>query len=382
MKKIILLGSTGSIGLNTLKVVEDHPDQFEVVGLAAGRQVRPLAEQIRRFKPRWAALRDASGFKELKRLVNGSRTEILVGEEGVSELAAASPADVVVVAITGAAALKPTLSAIAKGRRVGFANKETLVIAGELVLREAKARKAVLLPIDSEHSAIFQCLQGNAHAPLSRILLTSSGGPLRRVPASAFGRLTKRQIMRHPRWKMGPKITVDSATMMNKGLEVIEASRLFGIPAGQVEVLIHPEAIVHSMVEFVDGSVLAQLGVTDMRGPIQYALTYPGRLSSSLPALDLVKVKQLTFEAPDRKKFPCLSLGYRAARQGGTAPAVLNAANETLVAAFLGGRLPFVRIPSGIERVLDRHHPLAHPGLAQILEADRWAREEARGIIP
>ncbi|MBI3333549.1 MAG: 1-deoxy-D-xylulose-5-phosphate reductoisomerase [Candidatus Omnitrophica bacterium] len=378
MRRIVLLGSTGSIGVNTLKVVEDHPEEFQVAGLAAQSNVERLAEQARAFRPKAVAIRDSSRAGRLQELLAGAgvQPKILVGDEGVEELAGMEGVEAVVVAITGAAALQPTLAAIAKGRTIGLANKETLVMAGELVMRQVEERRARLLPIDSEHSAIFQCLQGHSSEDLKRILLTTSGGPLKEVPLEEFGRLPKEKIMDHPRWKMGPKITVDSATMMNKALEVIEAHWLFRLPVDQVEVLVHPEAIVHSMVEFLDGSIIAQMGVTDMRLPIQYALTYPRRLPSSLPALDLVALKRLTFEAPDRRKFPCLNLGAEAARQGGTAPAALNAANEGCVTAFLEDGLPFVRIPSVIERVLSRHRPIPHPSLREILEADAWAREQ------
>ena len=372
----MVLGSTGSIGVNTLKVVQEHADQFEVVGLAAGSRVEELAEQVRRFRPKKVALQDASRAADLRCRLNGFRGEILAGEEGVAALAGMEGADQVVVAITGAAALRPTLEAIARGRSIGLANKETLVMAGELVTRQAREKAASLIPIDSEHSAIFQCLQGHAAAEIRKILLTTSGGPLRTVPADRFGSLTREEIMAHPRWKMGPKITVDSATMMNKALEVLEARWLFDVAVDQMEVVVHPEAIVHSMVEFIDGSVLAQMGVTDMRIPIQYALTYPRRLPSSLPPLDLVAWKQLTFEAPDRAKFPCLGFGFTAARAGGTAPAALNAANEQCVQAFLQGGLPFTRIPAVIERILSRHRVEPSPSLEQILAADSWAREQ------
>ncbi|MBI3323409.1 MAG: 1-deoxy-D-xylulose-5-phosphate reductoisomerase [Candidatus Omnitrophica bacterium] len=380
-QRIVVLGSTGSIGVSTLRVAAEHPGEFQVVGLAAGSRVRELAEQARAFRPKWVAVQDASRAAELRRLLEGLPAEILAGEEGVCELAGRDGVDRVVVAITGAAALEPTLRAISKGRSIGLANKETLVMAGELVMAEARRSGAQILPIDSEHSAIFQCLEGRERAQVRRILLTTSGGPLKDVPAGEFGRIPKRQVMDHPRWKMGPKITVDSATLMNKALEVIEARSLFGLPADQVEVLVHPEAVVHSMVEFIDGSVLAQLAVTDMRIPIQYALTYPDRLPSGLPPLDLAQWKRLTFEPPQREKFPCLEFGYRAARAGGTAPAVLNAANERCVQAFLDDMLPFVQIPSVIEKVLSRHRAAPHPDLAQILQADAWAREEAASVI-
>ena len=380
MKRVVVLGSTGSIGVNALKVIQEHSGEFEVVGLAAGRQADLLAEQARVFKPKAVAIQDAALAAKLRAGLNGARSKVLAGEQGVADLAGMEGVDQVIVAITGAAALKPTLAAIERGRVIGLANKETLVMAGELVTRKARERGAVILPIDSEHSAVFQCLQGHAASEVRRILLTTSGGPLRKVPLEEFGRLTKSQVMNHPRWKMGPKITVDSATMMNKALEVIEARALFGLPVEQVEVVVHPEAIVHSLVEYIDGSVLAQLAVTDMRIPIQYALSYPGRLASSLPALDLVGLKQLTFESPDRAKFPCLEFGYEAARAGGTLPAVLNAANETCVETFLKDEMPFTRIASVIEKVLRKHRPAADPTLGQIMEADGWAREEARAL--
>ncbi len=376
MKRVVVLGSTGSIGVNALKVIREHPREFEVVGLAAGRQVELLAEQVKAFKPKMVAIQDGSLAGPLQGMLNGARPKILAGEQGVAELSGMEGVDQVIVAITGAAALKPTLSAIERGRTIGLANKETLVMAGELVMRKAREKGAAILPIDSEHSAIFQCLQGHAAGEVRKILLTTSGGPLRKVPLEEFGRLPKAQIMSHPRWKMGPKITVDSATMMNKALEVIEARALFGLAVDQVEVVVHPEAIIHSLVEFIDGSVLAQLGVTDMRLPIQYALSYPGRLTSSLPALDLVALKQLTFESPDRAKFPCLELGYEAARAGGTLPAVLNAANEACVEAFLKDEMPFTRIAPVIEKVLRKHRPVQDPNLEQIFEADSWAREQ------
>jgi 1-deoxy-D-xylulose-5-phosphate reductoisomerase len=375
-KRLVILGSTGSIGINTLRVVEDHPEAFEIVGLAAGRQVELLAQQARRFRPQVVAIRDRGAYARLRELLDGLDTEILSGDVGVETLAGWDGVDVVVASIAGSAALGPVLRAVAKGRTVGLANKETLVMAGELVMEKAKDSGATLLPIDSEHSAIFQCLKGHPVSEVRRIHLTTSGGPLRNVPKEAFGSLSKAQIMDHPRWKMGPKITVDSATMMNKALEVIEAHCLFAISVDQIQVLVHPEAIVHSMVEFLDGSVLAQLAVTDMRIPIQYALSYPKRLLSSLPPLDLVQWKQLTFEAPDRSKFPCLELGYAAARAGGTAPAVLNAANEVCVEAFLEDALPFTEIPIQIERVLSRHRTIGHPTLEEILQADEWARQQ------
>ena len=358
-----------------MKVIDDHPDQFQVVGLAAGSRVEDLAAQIKTYRPKAVAIRNAAGADWLKRLIGTASCNLLTGEAGVTELAAME-ADIVIVAITGAAALAPTLAAIQKGRRIGLANKETLVMAGELVMKKAAEHRAEIIPIDSEHSAIFQCLHGQSIQEVRTILLTSSGGPLKDVPADRFGQLTKAEVMNHPRWKMGPKITVDSATMMNKGLEVIEARWLFQTPVEKIEVVIHPEAIVHSMVEFVDGSVLAQLGVTDMRIPIQYALTYPNRLASSLPPLDLVRLKHLTFEAPNLSKFPCLRFGYEAARAGGTVPSVLNAANEACVGLFLEDGLAFTQVPQLIEKVLEKHRAVSQPGLEEILEADAWAHQQ------
>ena len=378
MKRIVVLGSTGSIGVNTLKVVGEHPGEFEIVGLSAGNNVELLRQQMRAFKPRWVALQDEGRLPELERFVGEHPIQILGGEEGIVELAGKEEVDLVVVAITGAAALKPTLAAIARGRRIGLANKETLVMCGEFMMAEATRRGAQIIPIDSEHSAIFQCLEGHSSGEIRRILLTTSGGPLKDVPLAEFGKLTKAQVMKHPRWNMGPKITVDSATMMNKALEVIEARWLFGVEVSQIQVLVHPEAVVHSLVEYIDGSVLAQLAVTDMRIPIQYAMTYPKRLPSSLEPLNLVEWGKLTFESPPKEKFPCLDLGFEAARIGGTQPAVFNAANEACVAAFLTDALPFTRIPAVIEEVLSRHRTVSHPSLAQILEADGWAHEEVK----
>jgi len=381
MKRIAVLGSTGSIGVNTLNVVQDHPEEFEVVGLAAGGRIDLLAEQAKRFRPKQVAVRESAKAKQLEQALSGTGIRVLAGEEGVAELAAMPQADMVIVAITGAAALKPTLAAIEKGHAVGLANKETLVMAGELVMEAARRRNVSVIPIDSEHSAIFQCLHGHSRQEIRRILLTSSGGPLKDVPLESFGRLTKVEVMNHPRWKMGPKITVDSATMMNKGLEVIEARWLFDLPVDKIEILIHPEAIVHSMVEFIDGSILAQLGITDMRLPIQYAMTYPRRLSSTLPPLDLVEMKQLTFEAPNPKKFPCLGFGYEASQAGGTLPAVLNAANEACVTNFLQDGLPFTRISEIIGKVIGTHRRVAHPRLEEILQADGWAREQVESEL-
>jgi 1-deoxy-D-xylulose-5-phosphate reductoisomerase len=377
-QKIAILGSTGSIGVSTLKVVDKLSPAFEVVALTANTRIGPLARQVRRYRPRIAAIHDESLYPEFKRLAGGTRTKLLAGREGLEAAAAASGARIVVSAIVGAAGLHPTLAAIRKGLTIGLANKETLVMAGEVMSREAARSGSRILPIDSEHCAVFQCLAGNPDPALvHRIILTASGGPFRDLPRSRFSRISVKQALNHPTWSMGAKITIDSATMMNKGLEVIEAHFLFKEPYSRIDVLVHPESIIHSMVEYVDGSVLAQLGTTDMQIPIQYALTYPSRAMTPVPRLDLAGLGRLHFHAPDRAKFPCIGLAYEAGRRGGTAPAVLNAANEVAVRRFLEGGLRFDRIPRIIEKVLSRHRPLTSGGLDGILSADRWARLEA-----
>ena len=377
MKRVVILGSTGSIGQNALKAVAEHPTAFEVVGLTAHGNVEMLAQQALAVRPRRVAIADPGKEAELARRLAGSKIAVEAGPAAVAEVAGMDGADVVLVAITGAAALAPALAAIRRGRTMALANKETMVIAGRLMQQEAAQHGAPIIPVDSEHCAIFQCLDGKPRRHVKRLLLTGSGGPLKSVPVERFDALTREEVLNHPRWKMGPKISVDSATMMNKGLEVIEARWLFDVPVQQIEVVIHPEAIIHSMVEFVDGSVLAQLGITDMRIPIQYALTYPDRLPTSLPSLDFAALGRLTFESPNRAKFPCLQFGYTAADRGGTAPAVLNAANEICVAAFLDGQMPFTKIPKTIESVLSHHHLVEEPTLEDVVTADRWARDAA-----
>lgn len=376
-KRVVILGSTGSIGQNALKVVAEHPAAFEVAGLTAHANVEILAQQALAVRPRRVAIADAAQAAALSRRLAGSGIAVEAGPAGVAAVAGMEEADAVLVAITGAAALIPALTAIRRGRTIALANKETMVIAGRLMRAEAARHRAALVPVDSEHCAIFQCLDGKPARHVKRLMLTGSGGPLKDVPTERFDTLSREEVLNHPRWRMGPKISVDSATMMNKGLEVIEARWLFDVPVRQIEVLIHPEAVIHSMVEFIDGSVLAQLGVTDMRLPIQHALTYPDRLPTSLPALDLAAVGRLTFEPPNRAKFPCLSFGYAAADAGGTAPAVLNAANEACVQAFLDGRIPFTTIPATIEAVLSHHQLVPDPTLDDVVAADRWARDDA-----
>jgi 1-deoxy-D-xylulose-5-phosphate reductoisomerase len=382
MKRISLLGSTGSIGVSTLDVVGAHPDQFAVTALAAGRNITLMKQQIERFRPRLAAMIDEAHASELRRLLGpASGTHVLSGPEGYRETAAASDADMVVSAMVGAAGLIPTLDAIDAGKDIALANKETLVMAGHIVLRRASERGVKIIPVDSEHSAIFQCLLGNRGVDVRRIILTASGGPFLHASEEELAKVTTAQALRHPNWTMGKKITIDSATMMNKGLEVIEAGWLFGFPVETIDVLIHPQSIVHSMVEYRDGSVIAQMGVPDMRLPIAYALSYPNRLIREEETLDLRKIGTLTFLHPDPVRFPALRLAYEAAKAGRTMPAVLNGANEMAVTAFIEEHIRFDRIVSVVQEVLSRHQGQADPGIDAILEADRWAREEAGNII-
>jgi 1-deoxy-D-xylulose-5-phosphate reductoisomerase len=382
MKRLSILGSTGSIGRSTLAVVAEHPGEFQVAGLAAGQNIQVLADQVKQFRPQVVSVQDEAGAATLRDLLaRDAGPKILVGAPGVLEVATGSGADLVVSAMVGAVGLPPTLAAVEAGIPVALANKETLVAAGPLVMAAARARGVPLIPVDSEHSAIFQALQGQRPEDIRRLWLTASGGPFRSWEAERLQAVTAAQALKHPNWSMGPKITIDSATMMNKALEVIEASMLFDLPVERIGVYIHPQSIVHSLVEFLDGSVLAQLGIPDMRLPIAYALSYPRRLSLSAPALDLCQVAQLTFEAPDTKRFPGLALGYAAAQAGGTMPAVLNAANEIAVAAFLAGRLKFPGIPRVVEAAMRAHQCRPLTSLEQVLAVDRWARDLAEQLI-
>jgi len=382
MKRLAILGSTGSIGSSTLAVAAEHPGEFQVTGLAAGQNVQLLAHQVKQFHPAVVSVQDEAGAAGLRALLPGAGApEILTGPGGVLQVATASGADMVVSAMVGAVGLSPTLAAIEAGIPVALANKETLVAAGPLVMAAARARGVPLIPVDSEHSAIFQALQGQRPEDIRRLWLTASGGPFRSWEAKRLQEVTAAQALKHPNWSMGPKITIDSATMMNKALEVIEASVLFDLPADQIGVYIHPQSIVHSLVEFVDGSVLAQLGVPDMRLPIAYALAYPRRLPLSSPPLDLCRIGRLTFEPPDLTRFPGLALGYAAARSGGTMPAVLNAANEMAVAAFLQGRIKFLDIPRVVEAAMNAHQRQPLTSLEQVLDVNRWARDFARQLI-
>lgn len=373
VKRIAILGSTGSIGRQTLEVVEANPSRFVVYGLAAGRDVAGLLEQVRRFRPALACLADP------RVAVDGLPVPLLRGEEGLIALATHPEVDLVVVATPGAAGLEPTLAAIRAGKEVALANKEVLVMAGELVTAEAARHGVTLRPIDSEHSAIWQCLRGEEHRTLERIILTASGGPFRTWPREALARVTPREALRHPTWRMGPKVTVDSATLFNKGMEIIEAHWLFGLPYGRIEVVVHPQSIVHSLVEFCDGSVKAQLGFPDMRLPIQYALGYPERLPARYTALDWKTAGPLTFEPVDPERFPCLRLAREAGERGGTYPAVLAAADEVAVELFLQERLGFLDIPRLIEEALAAHEPAPGPlDLEAVRRADAWARAFVR----
>jgi len=363
-------------------VVAEHPGEFVVTGLAAGQNVKVLAEQIRQFHPAMVSVQNEAVAAHLRELVPREDAPIILwGPAGAREVAVASGADLVVSAMVGAVGLEPTLAAIDAGLPVALANKETLVAAGSLVMAAAKEKGVAIIPVDSEHSAIFQALQGQRPEDVRRLWLTASGGPFRAWDRERLGQVTAAQALKHPNWSMGPKITIDSATMMNKALEVIEASVLFDLPVDKVRVYIHPQSIIHSLVEFVDGSVLAQLGVPDMRLPIAYALTYPQRLPLNSPPLDLCRIGQLTFEPPDTTRFPGLALGYAAATTGGTMPAVLNAANEVAVAAFLQGRLGFMGIPATVEATMAAHQPQPLESLEQILAVNRWARDFARDQI-
>ncbi len=394
-RRIALLGSTGSIGRSTLDLLDRLDGRFRVVSLAAGSNVELLAEQIARYRPAVAAIGDTSRLGELRERLgdragwgepapsawDGGRTEIHAGAEGLALAASLDEADLVVAGIVGAAGLAPTYEAVRRGRVVGLANKEALVVAGDLIKSAAERSGATLLPVDSEHNALHQCLRAGRPEEVSRLILTASGGPFRGRSADSLAGVTVEEALRHPTWRMGPKITVDSATLMNKGLEVIEAHHLFGVPAGKIDVIVHPQSIIHSMVEYTDGSLIAQLSPTDMKHPIQYALTWPERWASPLPGLDVLALGPLELLAPDRETFRCLDLGYHALRAGGTMPAVLNAANEVAVASFLDSRLGFLDIPAVIETVMDRHDPAPAGSLDVVTAADAWARREAARAI-
>lgn len=379
-KNVAIIGSTGSIGINTLKVIDQFPEQFQVVALSAYNNCDLLIRQIKKYRPRYAAVSQQQ-YEKIKSRVDAKRCTVCLADQDLAMIATLPQVDVVILAMRGSAALAPFMAAVKAGKTVAPANKEALVVAGDLLIAEARRTGATIVPIDSEQSAIFQCLQGQNRGELKRVLLTASGGTLLRVSSSKFDRLTVEEILSHPRWKMGAKITVDSATLMNKGFEVIEAQKLFGLKANEIRVVVHPQAIIHSMVEFIDGSVLAQLAITDMRLPIQYALTYPQRNSVRLPALDLCAIQSLTFEEPDLKRFPLLALALEVAKKDGSLPAVLNAADEVAVEAFLNRKIKLTKIFDVVSKVVKKHRLVLKPNLQEVLEADQWAREETRKLI-
>jgi 1-deoxy-D-xylulose-5-phosphate reductoisomerase len=376
MRNVVLLGSTGSIGTSTIKVAEDLPDKIRLLGLAAGNNVELLLEQTRKHRPESVCIADPAKARGLRDKL-GTSTEVLCGPEGLLKLATLPGADIVLIAIVGTAGLQPALAAIRAGKDIAVASKEILVMAGEIVMREAREHGVNVLAVDSEHSAIFQCLDGKPTASIRRLWLTASGGPFRTTPKEEFAAITVERALKHPSWVMGRKITIDLATLFNKGLEMIEARWLFDVEMGRVSVVVHPQSVVHSMVEFIDGSMLAQLSTPDMCLPIQYALTYPDRASSQRVQTSLAKVGALTFEEPDPGRFPALDLARRAGEAGGTLPAVLNAANEVAVDAFVNRRISFLDISALVRRTMDRHQTVPHATLPQILEADTWARAEA-----
>ncbi len=377
MKNVVLLGSTGSIGTSAIKVAEELPDRIRLIGLAAGNNVELLHKQTLQHRPGAISIRDPAKAAELETRLGGS-ARVFSGAEGLIKLATLPEADIVLIAIVGTAGLQPALAAIRAGKDIAVASKEILVMAGEIVMREALEHGVRILAVDSEHSAIFQCLDGKPAGSVRALWLTASGGPFRATPRADFPGITVERALKHPSWVMGRKITIDSATLFNKGLEMIEARWLFDIEMGRVRVVVHPQSVVHSVVEFVDGSMIAQLSMPDMCLPIQYALTYPDRVPSGRVQTDLARLGQLTFEPPDPEKFPALKLARQAGETGGTLPAVLNAANEVAVDAFLKGRINFPQISEVVARVMSRHAVVDHPDLPRILEADLWARQEAR----
>jgi 1-deoxy-D-xylulose-5-phosphate reductoisomerase len=389
-RHIAILGSTGSIGTTALRVIDglnsmldsrcstlDKKEQrFEVVALSGHSNVKLLAEQVRRYRPRYVAVSDIDCVEEFRRLIEGSDVKVLAGAEGLTEIAGLDEVDTVLAAVVGVAGLHAVLAAVRKGKRIAIANKEPLVIAGQLITAEAKKYGAELLPVDSEHSAIFQSLCAGRHEEIEKIILTTSGGPFRKANPAGIPNASIEQVLAHPVWRMGPKITVDSATMMNKALEIIEARWLFDVPAGKIEVMVHPESIVHSMVEFVDGSVIAQMGNPDMSLPIQYALTYPLRLPGSAKKLQLDRLKTLTFEKPNPQVFPAIEMGFEVAQKGGTIAAVFNAANEAAVEQFLAGKIKFGNIVELVRHCLDNCNARTDVSLEELLEADAWAKKE------
>jgi 1-deoxy-D-xylulose-5-phosphate reductoisomerase len=379
MKKVVLLGSTGSIGTSTIKVAEDLPDRVQLIGLAAGNNSKLLSDQTLKHKPQAICLQDPRKAAELERMFS-PRVKVCSGDEGLIELATLPEADIVLIAIVGTAGLRPALAAIRAGKDIAVASKEILVMAGEIVMSEARKHGVKVLAVDSEHSAIFQCLDSKPCASVRRLILTASGGPFRKTAKEEFAGITVERALKHPSWVMGRKITIDSATLFNKGLEMIEARWLFDIEMDRVGVVVHPQSIVHSMVEFIDGSIIAQLSTPDMCLPIQYALTYPERVANTRVQTDFPRIGSLTFEEPDRDRFPSLELARHAGTVGGTMPAVLNAANEIAVEAFCAGHTTFPGITQTVSETMKAHKVVEHPTLEKILEADAWARETARRL--
>jgi 1-deoxy-D-xylulose-5-phosphate reductoisomerase len=381
MKRLSILGSTGSIGVNTLHIVSQFPERFDVVSLSAGLNTQLLKQQILQFRPKIVSVQDKELSEALRRELSHVPVEIVHGVEGLIQVATHPEVDQVVSAIVGAVGLIPTLAAIKTGKTIALANKEPLVMAGKIVMEEAKRNHVQILPVDSEHSAIFQALLGHRKEDVLRLVLTASGGPFLNLPFSRLHDVTVKEALTHPRWEMGKKITIDSASLMNKGLEVIEAHWLFNVPVEKIVVLIHPQSVVHSMVEYIDGSMVAQMGITDMRIPISYALSFPERLNLNLSRLDLSKSQPLTFYPPDPDRFPCLKLAYQSIEIGETMPAILNAANEMAVSAFLEGSLKFTEIPLLLQRVMEEHEAKAAHTVEDILRADHWAREKTKALL-
>ncbi|MCK4986756.1 MAG: 1-deoxy-D-xylulose-5-phosphate reductoisomerase [Desulfobacterales bacterium] len=382
MKNLSILGSTGSIGCNALKIVEMFPKRFCAKALAAKTNISLLAKQIEQFAPELAVVYDEDNATQLKnKLAPGTKVDILCGQDGYLTAASTGGIDMTITAVVGAAGLMPTLAAIEAGKTIALANKETLVMAGEIVVKKAAQKGVQILPIDSEHSAIFQCLQGQRKEDLAKILLTASGGPFLNRPLAEFSEITKAQALNHPNWEMGPKITIDSATLMNKGLEVLEAKSLFGVSDDMIEVVIHPQSVIHSMVAYKDGSIIAQLGIPDMKGAIAYALSYPERLALNQPIPDFSGEQDLTFQKPDLDKFPCLALAFKACKVGKTMPAVLNAANEVAVNAFLKKKISFIEIAKVVSMTMEAHDVHSNPNLEDIITADKWARRTAGELI-
>lgn len=380
-KNISILGSTGSIGRNALEVIASFPDNFRVLGLSAYKNIDLLENQVKKFKPQVVSLSDAALADQLQERCKDQGVEILSGEQGVVKVATLPETDLVISAMVGAAGLVPTFAAISHGKDIALANKETLITAGEVMIHEARRKGVQILPIDSEHNAILQAMQGHKPTTVRRLILTASGGPFKNHSLSELEKVTVEEALQHPTWNMGPKITIDSATLMNKGLEVLEARWLFDMPLSKIKIIIHPQSVVHSMVEYIDGSVIAQLGIPDMKIPILYALAYPERLPLNLPALELTKVRSLDFQEPDFTRFPCLRYAYQAGEEGGSMPIVLNASNEVAVGYFLKKRIRFMDIHATIEKTMNRHQARKISTIEEVLEIDQWARWEAEKIL-